>query len=65
MRYLKIVFLCDPTVYGYMECSEPDDEGKGSSLVRLTDVNGVTFKKLPAAAYSVINDEPEKPAWGS
>lgn len=59
MRYIKIVFLCDPIALGFMEVDE------NGNLIRLTNEAGGTLKKLPAPAYSVINAEPDKPDWAA
>lgn len=60
MRYVKIAFLSDPPVVGFMEV---DANG---SLVRLTYADGATVlpQSQPAQAYSVINADPPFPAWG-
>ncbi len=57
MRYIKIVFLSDPVVMGYMEIDE------NGNLLRLTSLEGSTFDVLPDQAYSVINDNPPNPEW--
>ena len=61
MRYVKIAFLCDPVVLGFMEVDA------AGNLARLTTLEGKTIKPkaMPNPAYSVINDEPDFPAWGT
>lgn len=61
MRYIKIVFLCDPLVTGYMEVDE-----QTGILARLTDDAGATLNDpLPAKEYSVYDANPVKPGWGT